>query len=241
MLDVGGGQSQGLDLAQLPVQGLSGYEVPQAGEGRVDALSSVSLPHVGDDPRLLWKMWGLAEVSEERWLSLPGVLASLSASTQSAVLKVRCLFRDFPILTAPTPPGSDCLRSAQTRPRSHWSRDHARLDDKKLSITMRCSSPGSDSQSFPSIYLRCLRQNCQEENCWKQSGQQTAWLQLTSEKQIVVLVSFIALVYNGLFLLDTCWLPRFKNVFSTGISSLGEINESVMSNVVPSNKLILIL
>ena len=54
VLDVGGGQSQGLDLAQLPVQRLGGDEVPQAGEGRVDALSSVSLPHVGDDPRLLW-------------------------------------------------------------------------------------------------------------------------------------------------------------------------------------------
>ena len=53
MLDVGGGESQGLDLAQLPVQRLGGDEVPQAGEGRVDALSSVSLPHVGDDPRLL--------------------------------------------------------------------------------------------------------------------------------------------------------------------------------------------
>ena len=54
MLDVGGGQSQGLDLAQLPVQRLRGDEVPQAGEGGVDALCPVSLPHVGDDSGFLW-------------------------------------------------------------------------------------------------------------------------------------------------------------------------------------------
>ena len=37
-------------------------------------------------------------------------------------------------------------------------------------------------------------------------------------------------------------LPRFKNLFSTGISTkLGEITGSVMSNVVTTNKLILIL
>ena len=53
MLYVGGGQSQSLDLAQLPVERLGGYEVPQAGEGRVDALGPVSLPHVGDSPGFL--------------------------------------------------------------------------------------------------------------------------------------------------------------------------------------------
>ena len=69
VLDVGGCQSQSLDLAQLPVQRLGGDEVPQAGEGRVDALSSVSLPHVGDDPRLLWNISGLdltLRATEER-------------------------------------------------------------------------------------------------------------------------------------------------------------------------------
>ena len=53
VLDVGGGEAQGLDLAELPVQRLGGYEVPQAGEGGVDTLGPVSLPHVGDGPRLL--------------------------------------------------------------------------------------------------------------------------------------------------------------------------------------------
>ena len=50
---VGGGQPQSLDLAQLPVQRLSGYQLPEAGEGRVDTLSPVPLPHVGDHPGLL--------------------------------------------------------------------------------------------------------------------------------------------------------------------------------------------
>ena len=59
MLDVGGCQSQSLDLAQLPVQRLGGDEVSQTGEGGVDTLGSVSLPHVGDDPRLLWSCWSV--------------------------------------------------------------------------------------------------------------------------------------------------------------------------------------
>ena len=53
MVDVGGGEPQRLYLTQLPVQRLGGDEVPQAGEGGVDTLGPVSLPHVGDGPRLL--------------------------------------------------------------------------------------------------------------------------------------------------------------------------------------------
>ena len=41
MVNVGGGQPQSLDLAELPVQGLGGDQLPQAGEGRVDALGPV--------------------------------------------------------------------------------------------------------------------------------------------------------------------------------------------------------
>ena len=53
MVYVGGGQPQGLDLAELPVQRLGGDQLPEAGEGRVDALGPVPLPHVGDHPGLL--------------------------------------------------------------------------------------------------------------------------------------------------------------------------------------------
>ena len=53
MLDVGGGQPQRLDLAQLPVQRLGGDEVPETGEGGVDTLGPVPLSHVGDGPGLL--------------------------------------------------------------------------------------------------------------------------------------------------------------------------------------------
>ena len=53
MVYVGGGQPQGLDLAELPVQRLGGYQLPEAGEGRVDALGPVPLPHVSDHPGLL--------------------------------------------------------------------------------------------------------------------------------------------------------------------------------------------
>ena len=53
VLDVGGGQPQRLDLAQLPVQRLGGDEVPETGEGGVDTLGPVSLPHVGDDSGFL--------------------------------------------------------------------------------------------------------------------------------------------------------------------------------------------
>ena len=48
---VGGGQPQSLDLAELPVQGLGGDQLPAAGEGRVDALGPA--PHVGDHPGIL--------------------------------------------------------------------------------------------------------------------------------------------------------------------------------------------
>ena len=55
---VGGGEPQGLYLAELPVQGLGGDQLPQAGEGRVDALGPVPLTHVGDYPGLLsWEIW----------------------------------------------------------------------------------------------------------------------------------------------------------------------------------------
>ena len=53
MLDVGRRQPQSLDLAQLPVQRLRGYQLSQAGERGVDALGPVSLPHVRDHPWLL--------------------------------------------------------------------------------------------------------------------------------------------------------------------------------------------
>ena len=53
MVDVGGCEPQGLDLAELPVQGLGGDQLPEAGEGRVDTLGPVPLPHVGDHPGLL--------------------------------------------------------------------------------------------------------------------------------------------------------------------------------------------
>ena len=57
VVDVGCGEPQGLDLAELPVQGLGGDQLPEAGEGRVDALGPVPLPHVGDHPGLLsWEI-----------------------------------------------------------------------------------------------------------------------------------------------------------------------------------------
>ena len=45
---------------------------------------------------------------------------------------------------------------------------------------------------------------------------QTAWLQLTSEIQLVVLVSFIALLYNRLFLLLLETFCHASSVFCTG-------------------------
>ena len=50
VLDVGGGQSEGLDLAQLPIDRLRGDEVPQVLEGPVDALGPAALSLVGVTP-----------------------------------------------------------------------------------------------------------------------------------------------------------------------------------------------
>ena len=68
VLDVGGGEAQGLDLAELPVQRLGGDQLPQAGEGRVDALGAVPLPHVGDHARLLSRVLRRAGVRSWCWL-----------------------------------------------------------------------------------------------------------------------------------------------------------------------------
>ena len=58
MVNVGGGQPQSLDLAELPVHRLGGDQLPEAGEGRVDALGPVPLPHVGHHPGLLsWRVF----------------------------------------------------------------------------------------------------------------------------------------------------------------------------------------
>lgn len=45
--DVGGGQTEGLDLGQLPVGGLRGYHRPQRHERRVHAVRAIALAGVG--------------------------------------------------------------------------------------------------------------------------------------------------------------------------------------------------
>lgn len=47
MLDVRGGQSESLDLAEFAVDRFRGYQSPQAVKGPVDALSSAPFSLVG--------------------------------------------------------------------------------------------------------------------------------------------------------------------------------------------------
>lgn len=48
--DVAGGQTQSLDLRELPVGGFGGNERAERGESRVDAVRPVPLPRVGRLP-----------------------------------------------------------------------------------------------------------------------------------------------------------------------------------------------
>lgn len=52
MGDVAGCQSEGLDLGELSVHGLGGYERPERRERGVDALGPAALPGVGRAPLL---------------------------------------------------------------------------------------------------------------------------------------------------------------------------------------------
>ena len=99
-----------------------------------------------------WR-WSSASLNQMKYfklqpqssVNLPVLFPSPSVS---GVMLVRCLLRDFPIVTAPTPPGPECPLSISLRS-SHWFSCHATPRGlqhpavwlrKKLRLIIRCWS-----------------------------------------------------------------------------------------------------
>lgn len=67
-VDVARGEFEGLNLAEL-VRGQCGDDLPQGGEGFVEALGALALPHVREDPLVLQLLGGGVRVSASQFTS----------------------------------------------------------------------------------------------------------------------------------------------------------------------------